>query len=127
MATTTSRTTTPARTSTATRVGAGLIALTGLIHVVTAPEQLEEKAYVGVLFILAAIGSAYVAYQLWRADDRAAWGLGALIAACCFVGFILSRTTGLPGFKEEEWEALGVLSLVVEAGFIGLALTRLRR
>jgi len=127
MATTTSRTTTPTRTSTATRAGAGLIALTGLIHLVTAPEQLDQKAYVGVLFVLAAVGSGIVAYQLWRADDRRAWGLGTLIAACCFVGFILSRTTGLPGFKEEEWEALGVLSLVVEAGFIGVALTRLRR
>src|SRR3954462_6202488 len=122
-----SRTTTPAPTSTTTRVGAALIALTGIIHLVTAPEQLEEKAYVGVLFLVAVVGSAYVAYQLWRADNRGAWGLGTLIAACCFVGFILSRTTGLPGFKEEEWEALGVLSLVVEAGFIGLALTRLRR
>ena len=39
----------------------------------------------------------------------------------------LSRTTGLPGFKEPEWEALGVLSLVVEAGFLGVALHRLRR
>src|SRR3954469_20751814 len=124
---TSSRTTTPAPTSTTTRVGAGLIALTGLIHLVTAPEQLEEKAYVGVLFLLAVVGSAYVAYQLWRADDRRAWGLGTLIAACCFVGFILSRTTGLPGLKEEAWEALGALSLVGAGRFIWLAPSRLRR
>ena len=68
-----------------------------------------------------------VAVWLWNRSDPRAWALGALIAAGCCAGFILSRTTGLPGFKEPEWEALGVLSLVVEAGFLGVALHRLRR
>jgi hypothetical protein len=115
------------RVSLATRAGAALIALTGLIHLVEAPDQLEEKAYIGVLFLLAAAGSVVVAVALMARDGARAWVLGALIAAACFAGFVLSRTTGLPGFKESEWEALGVLSLVVEAGFLGLALQRLRR
>jgi hypothetical protein len=127
MATTAQHTTTPARVTTTTRVGAALIALTGLIHLVEAPDQLEMKAYVGVLFLLAAAGSVLVTGWLLRRDDGRAWALGALIAAGCFAGFILSRTTGLPGFKEEEWEPLGLVSLVVEAGFLGLALSRLRR
>src|SRR3954454_3107876 len=119
--------TTRGRVSIATRAGTALIALTGIIHLVEAPEYLEEKAYIGVLFLLAAAGSLVVAVALMTRDERRAWGLGAVIAARCFAGFVLSRTTGLPGFKESGWEGLGLVSLVVEAGFIGLALQRLRR
>jgi hypothetical protein len=37
------------------------------------------------------------------------------------VGYVLSRTIGLPGMPVEEWlEPLGVLSLPVEALFVGL-------
>lgn len=94
--------------------GIVLIVLTGLIHAVEAPDQLEEKAYVGVLFILNVAGAVVAATGIWR-GLRAAWWLGVVIAGGAFIAFILSRTTGLPGFKEEEWEALGIVSLVVEA------------
>ena len=127
MATNAPSRTTRGRVTLATRAGVALIALTGIIHLVDAPDYLKAKAYIGVLFLLAAAGSVLVAVALMARDDARAWGLGALIAAGCFAGFVLSRTTGLPGFKESEWEPLGLLSLVVEAGFIGLALHRLRR
>jgi hypothetical protein len=35
-----------------------------------------------------------------------------------FAGFILSRTVGLPNFKESEWELPGIVSLLLEAGYI---------
>jgi hypothetical protein len=107
--------------SSRTRLGAALILLVGIIHGVDAPEYLEKKPYIGVLFALTLVGSVLVALTLWRRDDRRAWALGALIAAATFVGFILSRTTGLPGFKEEEWEALGVVSLVIDAAYLLVA------
>jgi hypothetical protein len=128
MATNVQHTTARPRTAPATVAGVALIALTGLIHAVEAPDYLKEKAYVGALFIAAAVGSALVVAWLWTRSDPRAWGLGALIAVGCFAGFVLSRTTGLPGgFKEEEWEPLGIVSLIVEAGFVGVALSRLRR
>jgi hypothetical protein len=42
-----------------------------------------------------------------------------------FVGYVISRTVGLPGLPvEEEWlEPLGLLSLLIEALFMGLCLT----
>ena len=42
-----------------------------------------------------------------------------------FVGYVISRTVGLPGLPAvEEWlEPLGLLSLLVEALFVGLCLT----
>jgi uncharacterized membrane protein YfcA len=97
--------------------GIVLILLTGLIHAVQAPEYLDEKAYVGILFILNAVGAVVAAIGIWR-GSRAAWALGIVVAAGAFAGFILSRTTGLPGgFKESEWEPLGIASLVIEAAF----------
>lgn len=43
-----------------------------------------------------------------------AWSVAALVAAGMFVGGVLSRTTGLPGFYEAEWEPLLLASLVLE-------------
>lgn len=37
------------------------------------------------------------------------------------VGFILSRTVGLPGFHESEWELSGLISVLLEIGVVGLA------
>src|SRR5689334_19061700 len=97
--------------------GIALIALIGLIHAVEAPAYLDERAYVGILFILNAVGALVAAVGIWR-GTRAAWGLGILVAAGAFAGYILSRTTGLPGgFKESGWEPLGIASLVIEAAF----------
>jgi hypothetical protein len=108
-------------------IAVALIVLTGLIHVVEAPEYLEEEVYVGVLFILNALGAAASAYGLLHGAPRWAWLLGVLVAGGAFVAFILSRTTGLPSFKQDEWEGLGLVSLVVEGAFVALALTAMSR
>jgi hypothetical protein len=41
------------------------------------------------------------------------------------IGFVLSRTTGLPGLHESEWELSGIVALVLEAGFVAAALPAL--
>ena len=112
---------TPART------GAGLMALIGLIHLVLAPEYLEEATYVGGLFIAGAIASFLIAARLWTRESLADWSLAALIAAGMATGFVLSRTVGLPGFQESEWELSGLLSLLAEAGVVVLAFSWMRR
>ncbi len=101
------------------QLGAGLLAATGALHLALAPEYLHEQAYIGVLFILGGLTALTIAARLWRADDRLAWGVGAAIAAGMAVGFVLSRTLGLPGFHEHEWELSGLVSLVLELGFLG--------
>jgi hypothetical protein len=101
------------------RLAAALLAATGALHLVLAPEYLQEKAYVGALFILGGIASLAVAARLWTRDDRQAWALGALMAAGMAAGFILSRSIGLPGFHESDWELSGIVSVLLEAGFIG--------
>lgn len=108
------------------RSAAAMAALTGLIHLVLVPEYLEEKTYVGLLFIAAAVTCGAVAAVLWRRDEPLAWGVGAVTCASMFVGFVLSRTVGLPGFHEAEWELSGLVSLVADAAFVGLAASGLR-
>jgi hypothetical protein len=101
------------------RAGAVLLAAAGALHLVLAPEYLGEKAYIGVLFILGGATALLLAARLWRRDDRIAAALGSLIAIGMAAGFVLSRTVGLPGFHESEWELSGVLSVLIELGFVG--------
>src|SRR4051812_49151416 len=100
------------------RVAAGLLAATGALHLILAPEYLGEKAYVGVLFILGGVTALIAATVLWRRADPLAWATGALVCAGMGAGFILSRTTGLPGFHPHDWEASGLFSLLLEGGFL---------
>jgi hypothetical protein len=109
------------------RIASGLLAATGALHLALAPEYLAEQAYIGVLFILGGLTAIAAAARLWQRSEPLAWLLGALISAGMGIGFILSRTTGLPGFHEHEWEASGLLSLVLEGGFLtALAASRPR-
>ena len=43
----------------------------------------------------------------------------ATVAVPVAAGFILSRSIGLPGFHESDWELSGIVSVLLEAGFIG--------
>ena len=105
-------------------VGTSLIAVVGLIHLLEVPEELEEVTYLGLLFLANFGGAVVAAIGIYR-NYRWGWSLGALVAGGAFVGYVVSRTIGLPGLPvEEEWlEPLGVLALLVEALFVGLCLT----
>src|SRR5215203_6054392 len=107
-------------------VGAGisLIVIVGLIHLINSPEDLAEGSYTGLLFLANFFGAIVAAIGIYRGRSWG-WGLGALVSVGAFAGYVISRTTGLPGLPvEEEWlEPLGLLSLLVEALFVGLYLT----
>lgn len=108
------------------KLAAGALALTGLLHLILAPEYLGEEAYIGILFIGGGLTSLGLASWLWIKDDARVWALGAFVAGGMAIGFVLSRTTGLPGFQESEWELSGIISLLLEAGVVGAAVTALR-
>jgi hypothetical protein len=100
----------------------------GLIHLIDAPEDLEEGSYLGFLFLANFLGALVASVGIYR-GNRWGWVLGLLVAGGAFVGYVISRTAGLPGLGvEEEWlEPLGVLSLIVEALFVGVFLAILVR
>ena len=103
------------------RIASCALALTGLIHLVLAPEYMSEQAYIGALFITGGFSSIGLAVWLWVRNQPVAWLGAALVSGGMAVGFLLSRTVGLPGFHEAEWELSGVLSVLLEVGVVGLA------
>lgn len=107
--------------STARRIAAGALALTGLIHLVLAPEYMNEQAYIGLLFVAGGISSIALAAWLWLRNQAVAWLAAAAVCSGMAVGFVLSRTLGLPGFHEAEWELSGMISVLLEIGVVGLA------
>ena len=104
------------------KLAAAALAAVGVIHLVLSPEYLSEQTYIGVLFIAGGLFLCALAVPLWRADNVPSWLLGALTMAGMGIGFVLSRTTGLPGLHESEWELSGLVTLVLEAGFIAAAI-----
>ena len=107
------------------KLAAAALAAVGIIHLILSPEYLSEQAYVGALFIAGGLFLCGLAVALWRSDNVPSWLLGALTMAGMGIAFVLSRTTGLPGFKESEWELSGIVTLVLEAGFIAVAIPAL--
>jgi hypothetical protein len=105
-------------------VGAGitLIVIVGVIHLIDATGNLQT--YQGFLELASFFGALLAAIAIYR-GHMWGWSLGVLIAGGAFVAYVISRTVGLPGLPvDPEWlEPLGLLSLLVEALFIGLYLT----
>jgi uncharacterized membrane protein YfcA len=74
--------------------GVALIVVIGLIHLIDAPDSLEESTIKGVLFLANFLGALVAAFGIYRNDS---WGcaLGVIIAAGAFIGYVLSRTVGI--------------------------------
>ena len=99
------------------------------IHAYLAPSHLEEMPYVGALFVVADILLAGVLISLLtRLVRPVGWLLGVGVCAGMFVGFVFSRTTGLPGYHEtwssDHW--LGMASLPPEVVFLACAVYAVR-
>ncbi len=104
--------------------GIALILITGVIHLISAPDSFDEATYKGVLFVANAVGSGVAAVGIWRGVRSWGWGLGLGVAAGALVSYVLSRTVGLPGLEAEPdawFEPLGAASLVAEGLFVALA------
>ncbi len=95
---------------------AGLVA-TAYIHVEELSGKFAEVPYLGVGYgLLSAVCVAAVVMIVAR--SKAGWYLGGATAAATFVGFVLTRTVGLPGSTDDigNWsETIGTQSLVAEA------------
>jgi hypothetical protein len=97
-----------------------LLVITAAAHLYLAPEHLEEIPYVGALFILGGAGSLLAAAWLLLRDTPLAWAAGGTLCVGMLLALVLSRTTGLPDFKEDGLEPLAIVCLIDEATFIAL-------
>ncbi|MGI8497083.1 MAG: hypothetical protein ACR2OG_05820 [Gemmatimonadaceae bacterium] len=98
------------------------ILATGLIHLLEAKDSFSEATYKGALFVANGVGAAVAAYGI-RGERDWGWWLGLVIAGGAFVGYVASRTIGLPGLPPEPdaWlEPMGVASLACEALYLVL-------
>ena len=109
---------------------AGIACLAGIAatHVADLPDKLAEAHYMAAMFCglivssLALAGCLAVGYR-----TRAAWTCAAALSASTIVGYVLSRTVGLPQLEDHVgmwWDPWGVAAIVCELGVIALALRR---
>jgi hypothetical protein len=95
-----------------------------LIHLLDLPGKLSETPYMFVLYVALMVSSIALAVALIRTDDTRVWAAVAVLPALVIVGYVLSRTTGLPQSNDDigNWsEPLGMASLFVEGSLVALA------
>jgi hypothetical protein len=112
-------------------VGAGLLLAIAIIHLQDQGGLLggESPTWLRYGYYLIEIGSIISALVLIR-GKAIGWVLGLASSAAPLVGYLLSRTVGVPGDPGDvgNWGyLLGTVSLMVEASFIVLAVVCLIR
>ncbi len=106
-----------------------LLAVVTFMHYRDIPGKLAETPYLGWLYILLVAGCAAAGAWLLSTHWRQGYALGALISLGAITGYALTRTTGLPSATGDigNWsEPAGIISLLVEAAFVVLAVHQLR-
>jgi hypothetical protein len=95
------------------------------VHIAILNQHLEQKTYVGALFLAAILALQLVALELAQSRrhpllDAAAWTGGSAVVVSMFTLFVISRTAGLPGYHE-KWDKIGIASLALEGLFVTAA------
>lgn len=120
--------TVPSRLPTLDLVGiAGLSAVIA-IHTSELSGKIDETAYLGFGYMLL-IAASLVSIVLLSQRDVRGWVLGGLTAAATMSGFVLTRTTGLPGAKGDigNWgETIAIWSLLAEGIVVLMSLFALK-
>jgi hypothetical protein len=101
------------------------VALAGIavIHLLDLPGKFSEVPYMGWMYIGLIAASLATAFALVRTSDARIWKLAVLLPAAAIVGFVLTRTVGLPQATDDigNWaEPLGMASLLVEGSLVAL-------
>jgi hypothetical protein len=92
-----------------------------LIHVLDAPGTFQEQPWKGWLYGGLIAGCLSTAAALVARSDTRAWAASILLPAGAMIGFVVSRTVGLPGGADDigNWtEPLGLASLFVEGSLV---------
>lgn len=104
------------------------IAAIAVIHILDAVGTFADSRYIFWLYMAIVVGAVPVSLLLLHWPSPLAWAAAAALAAGPLLGYVLTRTTGLPGDRADigNWlDTLGLASLFAEAGVLALSLTRL--
>lgn len=108
----------------------GIMGLVGvaLIHLLDSGSKFGETPYIFWMYVELMVASLTVAGLLLHTESWRTWALAGGLAGMTVLGYVLSRTTGLPGAGADvgNWsEPLGLASLFIEGCIVALALYRL--
>jgi hypothetical protein len=95
-----------------------------LIHLLDSLGKFQETPYMGWMYIGLMVSCLVVAAILLHRHAREAWLAAIALPASAIVGFVLTRTTGLPQAHGDigNWsEPLGLAALFVEGAVIAIA------
>jgi hypothetical protein len=102
----------------------GLLGI-GLIHLLDSIGKYNETRYLFWMYVALIVGSLAASAGILFTRARAMFLIAAGLAASAAIGYVLSRTTGLPNASDDigNWtEPLGLASLFVEASVIAVSL-----
>lgn len=104
----------------------GAVGLCGvaLIHLLDLPGKLSETPYMFFMYLGLIVSSVALAGALLWSGDARIWKASAGLTTAVIVGYVLSRTTGLPSATDDigNWgEPLGIASLFVEGCLLALS------
>ena len=104
-----------------------MLGLTGIIavHVMDLPGKLEEVPYLGLMYIGVIAAAGFLVHRVMSGPTKHDFLASAGLAAAVILGFVVNRTVGMPGAMDDigNWtEPLGLLSLVIEAWVVVVAL-----
>jgi hypothetical protein len=105
----------------------GAIGLGGmaLIHVIDAPSHFGgSDAYLGFMYVGLIVASLTLAGALITSGSRLIWATALILMVSVIVGYVLSRTVGLPASTADigNWsEPLGIAAVFVEGSLVALA------
>jgi hypothetical protein len=99
-----------------------------VVHIPLLESHLTEAPYIGVGFLLLIVAGFTVGTKLLVAPDKRAWALCGLVATLALLGYILSRTVGLPQIHDDigDWQdPLGTLAILCEFTMLVATLVQL--
>jgi hypothetical protein len=105
-------------------VAVGLAGI-GLIHLLDSIGKYSETRYLFWMYVALMAGSLAVAGAVLFSRARVPFLAAAALAASAIVGYVLSRTTGLPNATDDigNWtEPLGLASLFVEGAVVAASI-----
>lgn len=111
-------------------LAAATLAASGAVHIPIIGMHLEEAPYIGYLFIALTAACIALAVAVLLVDSVVVWTAGGVVTALALVGYVLSRTVGLPQIADDigNWtDPLGVAAITAETVTVLLAVLVLRR
>ena len=113
------------------RSSALMLGLAGIIavHVMDLPGKMAEVPYMGFMYIGVIAAAGVLIHRVISGPNKLDFLATAALAGAVILGFIVNRTAGMPGATDDigNWtEPLGLLSLVIEAWVVLIAVQAAR-